>query len=236
MDGSVRHNLAVVPDAPHISTLGFTKNGIGLIFGWPYNCQKVSRHHPVFGVKGAVAPWSLLRINCLREGVKAMKRISLFLLMALFSIVGLAQQTMRPDGAGGWIINGNNSPCGNSMGGGFPSGFAATLCADQQKSQQQLQQQQIENQRLQNELLRRQLDQEKAASQAQQLPPSQGDFQSWSAVNTWYGRDKAKTEFANLYGQQLRQNQPALIGRPFLDAVSSKVYEVFGTSQTGQSN
>lgn len=166
-----------------------------------------------------------------------MKSISLLLFIALLAGTVSAQQRVRPDGMGGWIVE------GAGICSGLPD-FAQGVCvAEQQNMQQQqlqqqrlLQQQQIENQRLQNEILRRKLEQEQSATQSRQQAP-QGDnstnpeFMNWQSRNPWYGRDRARTEFALLYAKQLRQERPDLIGLPFFDAVATKVEEVFGTGK-----
>lgn len=164
-----------------------------------------------------------------------MKPISLVLFLALLSATVSAQQTIRPDGMGGWIVE-DTGGCGGL------SGFSRGMCiAEQQKMQEQqlqqqqlLQQQQIENQRLQNEILRRKLEQEQSGTQSRQQAPqvdysANPVFRDWQSANPWYGGDRAKTEFASLYAKQLRQERPDLVGRPFLDAVTAKVLEVFGT-------
>jgi TolA-binding protein len=129
----------------------------------------------------------------------------------------------------------------------------------QQERQKQLDeqqrqiQQQLEGMRLQNEALRQQLKQENSASQAapsQPAPsrpapsiaaPSQpaplqaadnskaSDLKSWKSDNPWYGSDYAKTEFAMRYAKELQHERPDLVGRPFLDALSAKVRDTFGS-------
>jgi len=54
------------------------------------------------------------------------------------------------------------------------------------------------------------------------------EFRSWLAANPWFGRDAERTEFARAYAKQLMKEQPALAGRPLLDAVSRRVAEKFG--------
>ena len=170
-----------------------------------------------------------------------MKSISLVLFLALLSGTLSAQQRVRPDGIGGWIVE-DTGGCGGLF------GAARGICvAEQQRMQQQqlqqqqqqqqiLQQQQIENQRLQNEILRRRLEQEQAATQSRQQAAqvdnsTSPEFRNWQSANPWYGRDRARTEFALLYAKQLRQERPDLIGRPFFDAVTAKVEEVFSAGK-----
>jgi small-conductance mechanosensitive channel len=95
--------------------------------------------------------------------------------------------------------------------------------------------QQLEDMRVQNELLQKQLAHEKYAN-----PPAQPtatdysktpEIKSWKSDNPWFGVDYAKTEFAMRYAKQLQREQPDLVGRPFLDAVSAKVTDTFGASK-----
>jgi hypothetical protein len=92
--------------------------------------------------------------------------------------------------------------------------------------------QQLQDMRLQNELLQKQLTHEKSAN-----PPAQpmatdysktAEVKGWKSENPWFGVDYAKTEFAMRYAKQLQREQPDLVGRPFLDAVSAKVRDKFG--------
>ena len=117
------------------------------------------------------------------------------------------------------------------------------LMRQQQELQQQLQQQrdgqnQVNAQQPQNqkqldgmqhqiENLTKQLAREKTASQ----PVQRQDFTSWKTDNPWYGSDYAKTRFAMRYIKELQRERPDLAGRPFLDAVSSKVSDQFGSSR-----
>jgi small-conductance mechanosensitive channel len=109
----------------------------------------------------------------------------------------------------------------------------------QQQQQQQSQlaeqqremQQQLENMRLQNELLQKQLQQDKSVNLPVRASATDysraAEVKSWKSENPWYGRDYAKTQFAMRYAKQLQQEQPDLVGRPFLDAVSAKVSDTF---------
>lgn len=159
-----------------------------------------------------------------------MKRVSLTLAVFLFATTAFSQQTIHPDGRGGWVVE-DTGGCGGLY------GAAQGACiADQQRAQQQqlirqqlIQQQQIENQRLQNELLRQQLERQSSAGQVESsITP---EFRSWQVANPWFGSDRPKTEFALLYAKQLRQERPNLIGRAFFDVVSAKVAEVFGAKE-----
>lgn len=153
-----------------------------------------------------------------------MKQILSALALLLFATTAFSQQTIRPDGRGGWVVE-DSGGCG-----GLYGAAKGTCIAEQQRAQQQqARQQQIENQRLQNELLRRQLEQQSPAGQVDSsITP---EFRSWQAANLWFGSDRPKTEFALLYAKQLRQERPNLIGRAFFDAVSAKVVEVFGAKE-----
>ena len=101
--------------------------------------------------------------------------------------------------------------------------------------QQRQMQQQLENMRLQNELLQKRLEHEKSANQPVQRSVTDyskpAEVRSWRADNPWYGNDYTKTAFAMRYAKQLQQEQPDLVGRPFLDAVSAKVSDTFGASR-----
>jgi hypothetical protein len=96
-------------------------------------------------------------------------------------------------------------------------------------------QQQLENMRLQNELLQKQLEHERSANQPVQRSVADysktAEVKSWRSDNPWFGTDYAKTEFATRYAKQLQREQPDLVGRPFLDAVSEKVTATFGASR-----
>jgi hypothetical protein len=117
------------------------------------------------------------------------------------------------------------------------------LMRQQQELQQQLQQQrdgqnQINQQQPQNqkqlddmqhqiETLNRQLAHDKSVNQ----PVQRQDFISWKADNPWYGSDYAKTRFAMRYIRELQRERPDLAGRQFLDAVSMKVSDQFGSGR-----
>lgn len=154
-----------------------------------------------------------------------MKRILLIAILAFLSVSADADQTLRPDGMGGYIIS---EPPDFSM-------YGYEKSPQAQLQRMELQRQQIENQRLQNELLRRQLEQEQRAAQAPRVPQGENqltpEFRSWQAANPWFGSDKPKTEFALLYAKQLRSEQPQLVGKQFYDAISTKISDVFGTSK-----
>jgi hypothetical protein len=93
----------------------------------------------------------------------------------------------------------------------------------------------LENMRLQNELLQKQLAHEKSVNQSVQRSVADysktPEVQSWRSENPWFGTDYARTEFATRYAKQLQREQPDLVGRPFLDAVSEKVTDTFGTGK-----
>jgi septal ring factor EnvC (AmiA/AmiB activator) len=135
-------------------------------------------------------------------------------------------------------------------------GTALTLCRSnqqtlqlQQQLEQQLQeqkerqnqldkqqrevQQQLETMRLQNETLRKQLEREAVTRPASPVAAAaaastrSADLKSWKAENPWYGTDYARTQFATRYMKRLEKEQPDLVGRELLDAVSAKVNETF---------
>jgi small-conductance mechanosensitive channel len=104
---------------------------------------------------------------------------------------------------------------------------------NQLAEQQRQMQQQLENMQIQNELLQKQL--EKSASRPVQVSATDysktPEIKSWKADNPWYGTDYAKTSFAMRYAKQLQREQPDLVGRAFLDAVSDKVRDTFGAGK-----
>jgi hypothetical protein len=106
---------------------------------------------------------------------------------------------------------------------------------NQLAEQQREMQQQLENMRLQNENLRKQLEQERSANQPAHPPATDSskgqELKSWRSDNPWFGSDYAKTQFALRYAKQLQHEQPDLVGRPFLDAISAKVRDTFGASK-----
>ncbi len=172
--------------------------------------------------------------------------------LVILSVPVYAQQTIRPDGAGGYVIE-NQGACGGLW------GFAKGQCIarqqrleqqqqvlqqqqeirdqqheqSQERIQQQIQEQQLENEKLKNEILRQQLmTQGPSATQRvptpdQPLASNSVVFQRWLADNPWFESDRPKRELALLYAKQLRQERPDLTGREFLDAVSAKVKQVF---------
>jgi TolA-binding protein len=152
------------------------------------------------------------------------------------------------------IVAQQASPCAGLV------GAALGQCrADQQKAQQQLLEQQqkelqqqqerqnqlaeqqrqmqvqLENMRVQNELLQKQLEQDRSLNRAIRVSTTEhsnsAELNSWKSDNPWYGTNYAKTSFAMRYAKQLQQEQPDLVGRPFLDAVSAKVSQTFGASR-----
>ncbi len=166
-----------------------------------------------------------------------MNKILLIITMTFLSAAAQADQTITPDGRGGYIIS---SPPQRMRPIALETSQEEDIAELQlkQANARLLQaqalkiQQENENQRLQNELLRRKLGQEQNTPQTpqnnNQLPP---EFRSWAAANSWYGSDKPRSEFALLYAKQLRQERPSLVGKPFYDAISTKVSEVFGASK-----
>jgi TolA-binding protein len=106
---------------------------------------------------------------------------------------------------------------------------------NQLAEQQRQMQQQLESMRLQNELLQKQLEHQRSANQP--VRPAATDYsntqetKSWKSDNPWFGTDYAKTEFAMRYAKQLQREQPDLVGRPFLDALSARVTDTFGAGK-----
>jgi TolA-binding protein len=106
---------------------------------------------------------------------------------------------------------------------------------NQLAEQQRQMQQQLENLRLQNELLQKQLEHDKSVIQPVHAAATDysktPELKSWKSENPWFGTDYAKTQLAMRYAKQLQREQPDLVGRPFLDAVSAKVSDTFGASK-----
>jgi hypothetical protein len=98
---------------------------------------------------------------------------------------------------------------------------------NQLNAQQPQNQKQLDGMQHQIENLTKQLEHEKSAKE----PVQRQDFISWKADNPWYGSDYAKTRFAMRYIKLLQREQPDLAGRPFLDAVSAKVSDQFGSTR-----
>jgi hypothetical protein len=130
-------------------------------------------------------------------------RIALLLVLAFCSATVSAQQHIRPDGFGGWIVE-NPAPSNRLY--GATAGIFEAQQQQQQAQQAQLQQliqiQQIENQRLQNEVLRQKIEPKSTNSQVDYSTTP--EFQSWQSANSWFGTDRSKTEFALIYAKQLR--------------------------------
>jgi|CXWL01.1.fsa_nt_gi regulator of replication initiation timing len=167
-----------------------------------------------------------------------MKKILLIITMTFLSAAAQADQRITPDGHGGYIISSPNNDMGSilSLESSQEEQFAELQLKQANARLLQAQalkiQQENENQRLQNELLRKKLGQEQSTPQPSQnnnqFPP---ELRSWAAANSWYGSDKPRSEFALLYAKQLRQERPSLVGKPFYDAISAKITEVFGASK-----
>jgi hypothetical protein len=105
---------------------------------------------------------------------------------------------------------------------------------NQLAEQQRQMQQQLESMRQQNQLLQQQLEHDKSLVQSVRASTT-GDsktpeLKSWKSENPWFGTDYAKTQLAMRYAKQLQHEQPDLVGRPFLDALSAKVNDTFGAS------
>jgi TolA-binding protein len=106
---------------------------------------------------------------------------------------------------------------------------------NQLAEQQRQMQQQLENMRLQNELLQKQLEHDKSQIQTVHAAATNysktPEVNSWKAENPWFGVDYAKTALAMRYAKKLQKEQPDLVGRPFLDALSAKVNDTFGAGK-----
>jgi hypothetical protein len=166
------------------------------------------------------------------------KTIVSIAILSSFAGTALAQESVSADRLGSWAPRDTNS-CDTIY------GDARQLCLadryhiqqdDKSREQQgSLQRAQEENQRLHNELLRRELA--KTPSPPAAGPTSPADFAaiegfaSWRAENRWFGVERARTEYALLYAKDLHLAQPDLTGRPFLNAVSARVKEIFASSK-----
>jgi len=163
-------------------------------------------------------------------------------IVVLMSVAGsaLAQespaQSVPAERLGTWAPRDANS-CATIYGDGRQLCLADRyrMHLEQQAHDQQiaLQRAQVENLRLHNELLRYEL----ASSQPAAASPGTTElartpgFDTWQSENRWFGSDHARTEYALLYAKGLRQEQPELNGRPFLNALSARVKDVFAPSK-----
>jgi len=163
-------------------------------------------------------------------------------IVVLMSVAGsaLAQespaQSVPAERLGTWAPRDANS-CDTIYGDGRQLCLADRyrMHLEQQAHDQQiaLQRAQVENLRLHNELLRYEL----ASAQPAGVSPSSTElartpgFDTWQSENRWFGSDHARTEYALLYAKGLRQEQPELNGRPFLNALSARVKDVFAPSK-----
>jgi TolA-binding protein len=95
-------------------------------------------------------------------------------------------------------------------------------------------QRQLEDMQHRIDVLSTQVEHQKSANQPVTLAAREAkrrEVQDWRANNPWYGSDYPRTQFAMRYAKELQQEQPDLVGRPFLDAISAKVTDKFGTSK-----
>jgi hypothetical protein len=164
-----------------------------------------------------------------------MKAIASIVILMSVSGSALAQesaaQSVTPDRLGTWAPRDANS-CDTIYGDGRQLCLADRYRMHQEQQAQDVQtavqRAQAENLRLHNELLRHELArvQPAAAPSAAELTATPG-FANWQTENRWFGSDHARTEYALLYAKDLRQEQPDLAGRPFLNALSARVRDVF---------
>jgi len=155
-----------------------------------------------------------------------MKKWMIVVLMGFATIGAHADQYMTPDGNGGYIIHQSEPQTDWSMMG--PKSSMSDMIRERQREEQQ-----IKRMKLENELLKQKLERQKSGDQSQTSAPKANlspAFRAWLADNPWFGRDRPRTEYANLYARELRRQQPTLVGRPFFDAVGAKVKEVFGSN------
>ena len=170
---------------------------------------------------------------------------SLVVSMSILVVLGIADsaraqqsptQSVTADRLGTWAPRDANN-CDAIYGDGrqlcLADHYRMHLEQQAQTEQIDLQRAQAENLRLHNEVLRHEVARLQAAAAA----PSAADlaatpgFASWQTENRWFGSDRARTEYALLYAKDLRQEQPGLTGRPFLNALSLRVREVFSPSK-----
>ena len=53
------------------------------------------------------------------------------------------------------------------------------------------------------------------------------EFIDWQSQNTWYGKDKMLTKYAEAEGELIRDDYPGIQGKNFLDKVSERLKERF---------
>ena len=95
-------------------------------------------------------------------------------------------------------------------------------------------QRQLEDMQHRIDVLSTQVEHQKSANQPVTLAAREAkrrEGEDWRANNPWYGSDYPRTQFAMRYAKELQQEQPDLVGRAFLDAISAKVTDKFGTSK-----
>lgn len=54
------------------------------------------------------------------------------------------------------------------------------------------------------------------------------EHQAFLKANPWYGTDKRKTTIANAIGQEIKSEDPSLVGKPFYDRVNEELEKTFG--------
>lgn len=163
-----------------------------------------------------------------------MKAIASIILLS-FAGSALAQESVNAEQLGSWAPR-NASSCNSIYGDGRQLCLADRyhMQQDQEARDEQsfLQRAQAENQQLSSALLVRELT---AAAPATPLTSADialvPGYLAWQTENRWYGADRARTEYAVLYAKELHQQQPDLAGRPFLNALSARVKEVFAPSK-----
>ena len=165
-----------------------------------------------------------------------MKTIASMTILLCFAGSALAQESISTDQVGSWVPRDTIS-CNTLYGDGRQLCLATrfNLQQDDRAREQlsSLQRAQEQNAQLHNELLRRELAQTPSAA----TPTDTVDFASipgfggWHAENRWFGADRARTEYALLYAKDLHLQQPQLTGRPFLNALSARVREIFASSK-----
>jgi hypothetical protein len=162
-----------------------------------------------------------------------MKTIAAVAILSGFAGVVAGQETVRPDQLGSWLPQ-DMDACATLYGSGRDLCLANRYHMQQEgKVREQLvalQRAEEENQRLHTQLLQRELTRPSAPASVMDFA-ALPDFPSWQADNRWFGADRARTEYALLYARDLRQEQPALTGRAFLNVLSARVKEVFAPAK-----
>jgi hypothetical protein len=179
----------------------------------------------------------MMECNCLPDREHVMKTIASIVLLVGACAPAFGQESptrsVTTDRLGSWAPRDSNS-CDTIYGEGRQLCLADRFRMHQEQQAKDallaLQSAQVENLRLHSEVLRLQLSRTQSAPSAADIAATPG-FVNWQTENRWFGSDRARTEFALLYAKDLRQEQPELNGRSFLNALSARVNEVFAPAK-----